>query len=303
MDPLHLKTFVTVIDCGSFSGAARILRLSQPTVSEHIKRLEQFAGQRLFQRDTHSLALTQHGEAMVPFAKSILDTTEKARFFFESTGKRHSLRFGASEDLVTEWLPGVIRAFTADYPDIDIDFTIALSEDLIKKFEEGGLDIVLCKRGPQSLTKGDLIWREPLVWLSSTGEPVVKNGENQLVLYPPPSITRFRAVEAMARTNQPWRIAFSSSTLNGLAAAARIGLGMMAHARLLAPNGLQECLDFPDLPILGELEFVLLCRKLKIAPLNDLCRAIQHKVQAVMASFPDRAKTKPSGKQTNAIYP
>ncbi|MDQ0456098.1 LysR family transcriptional regulator [Rhizobium paknamense] len=278
MDPIHLKTFLTVIDCGSFSGAARVLGLSQPTVSDHIKRLEQFAGQRLFERDTHSLALTRHGEAMVPFARSITETTEKARSFFESASKRHSLRFGASEDLVNEWLPDVIRTFTANHPEIDIDFTIALSEELIQKFDDGALDIVLCKRGPQSQKKGDVIWREPLVWLSATGTPVIRDGETQLVLYPPPSITRFKAVEAMARASRPWRIAFSSSTLNGLAAAARIGLGMMAHARLLAPPGLLECYGFPDLPPLGELEFVLLHRKMLMAPLKALCEAIQAKV-------------------------
>ncbi|MBB4005998.1 LysR family transcriptional regulator [Allorhizobium taibaishanense] len=291
MEPIYLKTFLLVIESGSFSAAARLLGLSQPTVSEHIKRLEHFAGQRLFERDTHSLALTRHGEAMLPFARSIIETTEKAKTFFDCAGKRHRLRFGASEDLVSEWLPDVIRSFTAHYPDIDIDFTIALSEDLIQKFEEGGLDIVLCKRGPQSLTKGELVWREPMVWLSASGQPVLREGETQLVLYPPPSITRQCAVEAMAKTTRPWRIAFSSSTLNGLAAAARIGLGMIAHARLLAPAGLFECVDFPDLPPLGELEFILLHRKLLMAPLKALYETIQAKVSAEGARVAQEART------------
>ena len=66
LNPIWLKTFATVAACHSFTEAGRQLDLTQSSVSEHIRRLEQSVGRRLFVRDTHSLAMTPDGEAMLP---------------------------------------------------------------------------------------------------------------------------------------------------------------------------------------------------------------------------------------------
>jgi DNA-binding transcriptional ArsR family regulator len=64
-----LSTFVSVAKAASFSEAGRRLGLRQSTVSQHIRRLEQAAGRRLFVRDTHSVSLTADGEAMLTLAQ------------------------------------------------------------------------------------------------------------------------------------------------------------------------------------------------------------------------------------------
>lgn len=280
LDPAYLRTFLAVIDCGGFSAAARVLGVSQPSVSEHIKRLEQFAGQQLFRRNTHTVALTVHGESMVQFARSIIEVNERARRHFSSTRTRQTLRFGASEDLVTEWLPEILKEFTHLHPDIDIEFTIALSRDLFQRFDEGVLDLVLCKRWP-NIDRGEFVWRDPLVWVSGDGTPVMRDGEVQLVLYPPPALTRFVALNELERAGIPWRIACSSGSLTGCVAATRIGLGMMAHARMLIPPGLVACPDGDILPKLGELEFVLMERRQSTSrAARNLSDAIKEKATA-----------------------
>ncbi|THF48044.1 LysR family transcriptional regulator [Allorhizobium terrae] len=279
MDPSHLRTFVTVIERGSFSAAARVLGLSQPSVSDHIKRLEHECGQKLFWRDTHSIALTPDGQVMETFARAIIEVIDRAESHFNKRQQRQVLRFGASEDLVSSWLPDVIRDFTAHHPDVNIEFTIALSHDLQQKFEDNQLDLVLCKRSAHE-HRGEFVWREPLVWVSANGAPVLNGDENevQLVLYPPPSITRHVALERLEEVGLRWRIAFSSSNLNGLTAATRIGLGMMAHARRLIPFGLMECNEPSILPTLGDVEFVLLeKRNSSFKLLKMLAEAIQAK--------------------------
>ncbi|MDE1145824.1 MAG: LysR family transcriptional regulator [Azospirillaceae bacterium] len=260
LDPLHLRTFVTITEVKSFSEAGRQLGLSQSSVSDHVKRLEQFAGQRLFDRDTHSNALTDHGRAMLEFARSILDTTARARRHFAQSTRRRLFRFGVCEDLTTGWLCDLVRPFAVTHPDVDIDFTIALSRTLTEMFDEGRLDMALCKRWPEG-DRGRLVFRDRVVWTAATAQPVFRDGEAQLVLYPPPSITRFMALTALERAATPWRIACTSGDLNGLAMATRIGLGMMAHSSRLIPEGLQACDADPRLPDLGQVEFVLLEKK------------------------------------------
>jgi DNA-binding transcriptional LysR family regulator len=77
-DPQLLTTFLAVEQTGSFTRAATRLGIQQPTVSQHIRRLEQRVGRVLVLRDTHSVALTADGEAMAGFARNILAASDQA---------------------------------------------------------------------------------------------------------------------------------------------------------------------------------------------------------------------------------
>src|SRR3546814_12017134 len=79
------------------------------------------AGRRLFARDTHRVALTADGEAMLGFARSILETGERARQYFEGSKIRGRLRFGVPEDFVLSGLPDILREFTRIHPLIDLE--------------------------------------------------------------------------------------------------------------------------------------------------------------------------------------
>ena len=63
LDPVLLESFLAVAQARSFSEAGRRLNLRQSTISQHIRRLEQEAGRRLFVRDTHSVVPTADGES------------------------------------------------------------------------------------------------------------------------------------------------------------------------------------------------------------------------------------------------
>ena len=279
LDPHHLQTFVAITEVGSFSEAARRLGLSQSSVSEHVKKLEQFAGRRLFLRDTHSNVLSEEGQAMLEFARVILETDGRARRHFSRLVKRRRLRLGAGADLALGWLGEIVRSFMLEHPDVDLDFTIALSRTLIEQFDDGSLDLALCKRWPDG-DRGELIFRDRVVWTAATAAPVFRHDEAQLVLYPPPSVTRFMALAALEKSGGPWRIACTSGDLQGLIMAAGIGLGMLTHAKTLIPHGLQECAPDPRLPELGAIDFALLEKRSSgdRALCGELSKAIRAKV-------------------------
>jgi DNA-binding transcriptional LysR family regulator len=256
-DPALLRTFLTVAQCRSFTEASQRLGLQQSTVSQHVRRLEQALGGRLFVRDTHSVVLTPEGEAMIGFAGSILDTAERARLYVAGARARGRLRFGASEDLVSSWLPQVLRDFIRSHPSIDLELTAALSGTLIDRLDAGELDLVFCKRWPGQ-DRGELVWRDRVAWAGAPADPSVPFDPVPLVVYPPPSLTRVIALEALERTGRHWRIACTSSSLSGLTAAAAAGLGVIAHASRLIPPGLCELARRPDLPVLGEVDFILI---------------------------------------------
>ena len=251
--PNLLTTFVTVAKAGSFTEAGRRLGLQQSTVSQHVRRLEEAASRRLFVRDTHSVALTADGEAMLGLAQGILEANERARRYFAGSELRGRVRFGASEDFVQSRLPEVLREFTRVHRAVDLELTVGLSGGLLEALDAGELDLVLAKRRPGE-DRGQLVRREKLVWLGS--DPTLADPDRPLplILYPPPSISRAIALEALERTGRSWRIVCTSSSFSGLNAAALAGLGITVQGDGFVPAGLTM---LPGLPDLGHIEFVI----------------------------------------------
>ncbi|MFF8378660.1 LysR substrate-binding domain-containing protein [Streptomyces sp. NPDC015661] len=255
-EPTQLRTFLAVAQTLSFTRAADRLGLRQSTVSQHVRRLEEATGRPLFARDTHRVELTEDGEAMLGFARTILQAHERAAAFFGGTRLRGRLRFGASEDFVTTRLPEILESFRREHPEVDLELTVELSGTLQARLAAGRLDLILAKRrGAES--EGRLVWEDTLVWIGAPGLRLDPDRPVPLILYPPPGITRARALEALEAQGRAWRIACTSSSLSANVAAARAGLGVMAHTRGLVPPGLVQVPARAGLPELGDVGFVL----------------------------------------------
>src|SRR5512139_3656087 len=79
MNVAQLRTFVTVVDRGSFSEAARVLDISQPAVTMQIQALESALGTTLLDRRYRRVDLTEAGRTLLPHARRILDQLDDAR--------------------------------------------------------------------------------------------------------------------------------------------------------------------------------------------------------------------------------
>jgi DNA-binding transcriptional LysR family regulator len=256
LDPVVLRSFLAVARAQGFSEAARGLGLGQPTVSQHVRRLEQQVRRRLFVRDTHSVSLTPDGSAMLALAQGILEAHERAEQYFSAAQLRGRLRFGASEDFVFSRLPDVLREFRHSHPILDLELTVGSSSGLNTMLDEGELDLVLAKRPPGD-DRGHLVWRDPMVWVGAPGAAVDEHQPVPLIIYPAPSVTRDHVLRALERQGRAWRIACTSRSLTGLRAAALAELGVLALARAPIPVGLAELAATRTLPALGDAEFVL----------------------------------------------
>ncbi|WP_282693425.1 LysR substrate-binding domain-containing protein [Streptomyces sp. CC208A] len=257
-EPVQLRTFLAVAQTLSFTRAARRLGLRQSTVSQHVRRLEEATGRPLFVRDTHGVELTGDGQAMLGFARAILQAHERAAAFFAGTRLRGRLRFGASEDFVATRLPEILESFRRAHPEVDLELTVELSGTLQARLAAGRLDLILAKRGGEAGDDGGvLVWSDALVWIGAPGLRLDPDRPVPLIVYPPPGITRARALAALEAEGRAWRIACTSSSLSANVAAARAGLGVMAHTRGLVPPGLVPVPARQGLPELGEVDFVL----------------------------------------------
>ncbi|AIJ25133.1 LysR family transcriptional regulator [Amycolatopsis methanolica] len=259
LDPVWLRTFLTVAETRSFTRAGQRLGLRQSTVSQHVRKLEEATSQQLLLRDTHSVSLTPDGEAMIGFAGTILEDIERALAYFAGPELRGRVRFGASEDFVAGPLPEILREFRRLHPLVDLELTVDLSGVLHEKLRVGELDLVLGKRRASD-EAGSPLWTDALVWVGREGFELEPGAPVPLIAYPPPSITRARALESLQDNGKPWRIVCTSGSLNGLRAAALAGLGVVVFARSLIPAGLVELPAGHGLPDPGEVQFLLTTR-------------------------------------------
>lgn len=259
LDLVQLRSFVALEQMGSFTLAAEKLTLGQSTVSQHIQRLEAAVGRKLVARDTHRVSLTTDGQALLAHARSMLAIDDDVKALFAESSLRGRLRLGVSEDFVTSRLPGVLEDFVRAHPSVELELTVALSGVLYQMQDGGEIDLVLAKRRLGD-PRGELVYREPLVWLARDPERIKRDRVLPLIAFPPPSITRSVALEVLDRHRLPWRIVCTCGSLSGLTAAAQAGMGVLVQPRSMAPQGLRE-LPAGTLPPLEDVEFVLVPSK------------------------------------------
>ncbi len=258
-DPVLLRSYAAVAQLRHFTLAARRLGLNQSTVSQHVRRLEQQVGRRLLTRDTHQVELTNDGEAMLGFARSILELHQRASAHFGASELRGSLRLGVGDDLVSSHLPGILREFATSHRRVDLALTVGLSATLLDKLDAGELDLVFAKRR-SGHGRGQAVARRRLRWIAAADLALQPGQAVPLIVYAPPSITRDLAIDALDKAAMPWRIVCTSGSYGGLIAATQAGLGVSAQNDSMAPAGLLAAGSSLPLPEVGDVEFVVVER-------------------------------------------
>jgi DNA-binding transcriptional LysR family regulator len=139
----QLEVFLAVAREKSFSRAAKRIRSSQPTLSEHVGELERELGRKLFVRHGREVTLTEAGRVFDGYASRVAATVEEARqAMAELDGLSHgSLLLGASTTPGLYVMPGIIAAFRARYPGVELKLQIANSQVIEERVKDRELDL------------------------------------------------------------------------------------------------------------------------------------------------------------------
>ena len=135
MDFKQLRSFVAVADCGSFTQAAAKLYASQPTVSAHIRQLEDELHETLFLRTTKSLAITPRGRELYDYAVHVLDLQEQLMRAWAQDER--TIRLGASTIPSSCILPEVLPAFRAQHPEAVFSILQSDSAGVLQQLRAG----------------------------------------------------------------------------------------------------------------------------------------------------------------------
>lgn len=158
MDIRVLRYFVTVARERSITGAARVLHVTQPTLSRQLKDLEEELGKTLFIRSNYNIKLTDEGILLRKRAEDILDMVEKTKAEFTSLDdiQGGDIHIGAAETDAMQYIAQAARDLRERYPNLRCHLYSGNYEEVTERLDRGLLDFSLLVE-PADLTKYNYI--------------------------------------------------------------------------------------------------------------------------------------------------
>lgn len=173
-----LETFLEVVSAGSFLEAAKRLKITQGTVSNHVAALEQYFGVRLFVRTREGVQLTREGDILYKRAREILDIVKitKKEIISSSEKLKGVIKIAASTIPGEHIIPINAGNFKKAHPDVDIEIEVSDTGTSLKKLIEGRVDFAAVGSLMNHLNtlETKVISRENLVVITSVNHELSK---------------------------------------------------------------------------------------------------------------------------------
>ncbi len=243
----HIKIFIAVCDTGSMTAAAKELFVAQPAVSFAIAEMENYYGQKLFNRISNRLNITEVGKVLLRHARQIVAQFDSMEAELRSWDSGEALRVGSSVGISSTLLPRLIKTFRKEYPGANIQVFVKNSPDIEHMVLNGQLDLALID-GPilnkliayQKIGSDSLIFICPPEhpWADATVE-ISDLNNCDFILREKESMER-RLLEKLFQSNKikanvVWQSVSIDSILNAVAS----GLGVAAVSEVFAAERLR----------------------------------------------------------------
>jgi len=174
----QLQCFLTLSELLNYGKTARVLYMSQPTISFQIKSLEETFGVKLFVRDRQQVRLTDAGVAFREYARGIMDQVHAAHECLSNLHTRLRLRVSCGPVGQFVLLPSVLRSLAAKYPDFELEVLELTTEQMITHMQEGTVDALLMVGAlPISGLRFDPLFEDQFVAVVSRRSPLALEKE------------------------------------------------------------------------------------------------------------------------------
>lgn len=282
LDTDCLAAFVAVIDCGGFTAAGERIGKTQAAVSLMLGRLEARVGRKLLERSRRGVALTDHGERLIGYARRIQMLEDEALMALECGQEATSIRIGMPDDYLETLGCELMQAFTQRHPHLQVEIICDFSSRLEVMITEGSIDIAIITRA-NAKAQGELLRREPMLWCAAPGHFPEQQRVLPLSLFSDNCRARPQIIEALDRLGTPWRVVSSSSHLPGVMHAVRLGTALTVLPASVVPSD-WRILNNEQLPELPNIELALLMPEHALLNTRRLAHFVRDRFQA--ASLP-----------------
>ncbi len=208
-----MKTFVAIAETQSFSKAAQKVFRTPSAVSMQIKKMEDILGVPVFERDSRSVALTQDGEMLLSYARRIIALSNEMMARFIMPDIEGTVRLGAPDDYGNKLLPQLLKRFAETHPNVSVDVIMDGSQNLLKRFDEGELDVMIyTSSNTRAMEKGaTVVLEEELVWAGLKGGCAYEKNPLPISMWDKGCAWRAGAVDALDALGREFRVAYMSA--------------------------------------------------------------------------------------------
>jgi len=236
MQTQHIVSFYHVARLRSITKAADIQGLAQPTVTSHLKKLEEELGFSLFDRIKRPIMLTSDGAAVLEMIGPIVNGLSALKIHADSQGRDVSLTIVAYADLVLHYLPQVIQRFRTEYPNVHIRLLARHHGEMIQMARSGEVDLALSTTQnvlDSSLDFMDLFTSSTMM-LTPLGHELLEQqpvrlediSKWPLILYGPNTILRTRLERAFREQGLDYEMVMEMDNVEYAKRYVRIGMGI-----------------------------------------------------------------------------
>ncbi|WP_421903924.1 LysR family transcriptional regulator [Maridesulfovibrio sp.] len=244
LTPDLLRSFLVAADTGSFTRTASLVHKTQAAVSMQMKKLEEDLQCLLFKRDGRGVSLTAEGEILYRYSAKILELHDEALTAVSGPKLHGKVRLGAPDDYAMKHLPGILREFSVNHPQVQVDVFCDDTPNLSKMLDNGQLDLVIATDNVKTKFSAPL----ELTWILPERMDPSGLKELPLALFHPVCCYRENGLKALEKASRKYRIAYGSPSLAGLLAAVQGGLAIAVVTKDTTAKGCRHALPSDGLP-------------------------------------------------------
>ncbi len=256
LDLRLLQAFIVLVQTGSFSETSRRLGRTQPAVSLQLRRLEEITGAVLFTRVGRKLVLTDDGEIILGYARTIMGLQDELRSRLAAPKLDGQVVLGTPDLYAAYLLPAILSDFRRAYPNVNVELRCALSSKLMGSLERAEIDLALVT-GMPAFKDGELVAQETLVWVTGESSSIHRENPVPLAMLPPGNIFRDHGLAALESIGRTWRLACISESIGGLQAAVFAGIAVSVVGKSSVLPGMRELGRSESFPTLPKVDLVL----------------------------------------------
>lgn len=234
---VELETFIAVAQSGSFSVAAQLLHVTQPSVTGRVQRLETALGTKLLVRTTRKVETTPQGEQLLREATVAMKGLRNMVDGFRQKARlaRERVVIAATPMLSAMSLPPVIHAYSERFPDVQIELRDLQYPDALAALDAGTADMaVLALEAEDARFRFQSLWTDEMVLVVPVGHPLAgmgRVGMEQLAAHPLMVVGQYqplllRLADEMKRHGLVLPPSRSVANLNTLLGLLEAGLGI-----------------------------------------------------------------------------
>jgi DNA-binding transcriptional LysR family regulator len=216
-----LRTFIAIVDTGSFAAAADCVLRTPSAVSMQIKKLEDLLGRQLLARDSRSVSLTRDGELLVEHARRLLALNRETVAKFITPDVAGEVRLGAPDDVAERFLPQMLRMLADSHPGITVNVIVDSSKILTEMVRSKSIDfsVVTCDSDAVCANGVEVLFLERLVWAAVRGGIAAEKTPLPISVWEENCSWRKVGIAGLERQKRAYRIAIQSAHISGQRAA------------------------------------------------------------------------------------